>query len=100
MLRALLEKGHLTLSHAVKEMESPDPATAHDATVLAGQISKQIDRTQAIIDSDEVIIGMLQGVINHLQNDELRTEFRTLALRHIEDAQARLVRELGNSDQC
>jgi len=90
-----LEKGNTMHAMACSAMRDGDPQTSHDAGVLASRIEAEVKDIKALIDSDLQLVSLLDQVI--LSFDlTLSTSNRTLASRHIEDSQSRLIRELGD----
>lgn len=74
----------------------PNPVSAHYAGVEAEQLTREMNLRTLKISDNEFIIGNLQSTIETLSNVILASAQRTLALRHLEDAQSRLIRELGD----
>lgn len=72
------------------------PQDSHASEVRATQMDDEINLLGERIAADEVMIGQLAVMICNLSDPKLATTHRTLALRHLEDAQSRLLRELGS----
>ena len=68
----------------------------HDAVFNAGQLSAERVDLEYQISEDVVFIGEQQKFINFLTVTKYKSAHRTLALRHCEDAQSRILRELGD----
>ena len=90
-----LEKAQARHAMACQAMRDGEPQTCHDAGLLEARLRKEIEGIKQLIDSDLCLIGKLDEVIGGFI-PALSTSFRTLALRHVEDAQSRLLRELGD----
>lgn len=73
----------------------PNPVSVHYAGVEAEQLTREMNLIREQISDDEYWIGRLQNMIEVLGDAKLSTANRTLAMRHLEDAQSRLLRELG-----
>lgn len=77
-----------------------DPATssvhAHDANFHAERLAKELVDLEFQIHEDIKFVGEQQKFINFLITSKYKSAHRTLALRHVEDAQSRILRELGD----
>lgn len=68
----------------------------HDAEVNAGILSRELVDLEYQIHEDIKFVGEQQKFINFLTATKYKTANRMLALRHCEDAQSRILRELGD----
>lgn len=71
------------------------PRVCHDHEVAADVLGGQIATLKSHAEENERMIGNLQGLLMELAASGHQSAHRTLALRHLEDAQSRLMRELG-----
>lgn len=76
--------------------DDPNPGAAHNAGVRASAIEQDIQRIKQTIDSNLLSIDHMEFLLGQLSIPSISSADRTLALRHIEDAQSRLLRELGD----
>ena len=72
------------------------PADLHDATAITERLEKEIDQLAESIVAEEFLIIDIGHMIDRLEKTNFKTAHRTLALRHLEDAQSSLIRELGD----
>ena len=93
--KELLSRDLLTLRARARRPET-DPRTAHEAGVAADGVERELHQVTATIASDVELVGEIQQQINYLSESSFKSAHRTLALRHLEDAQSRLLRELGD----
>lgn len=84
------------LAAARNSMRHGSPSDAHDAGVRAKCYEEAIARLKQTIDSNLSAISTMEKTISSLSIPSISTAHRTLALRHVEDAQSRLIRELGD----
>lgn len=73
-----------------------DPGSAHNAGARARAIEADISRIRNLIDDDLLLIACIDACIDRLGNMTLTTSHRTLTTVLMEDAQSRLMRELGD----
>ena len=71
----------------------------HDAEFKVGQLTKELVDLEYQIHEDIKFIGEQQKFINFLTVTKYKSAHRTLALRHCEDAQSRILRELGDKPE-
>lgn len=71
----------------------------HDAEVDIGILSKEIEDLEYEIAEDVKFVGEMQRFVNFLSVTKYKSWHRTLALRHCEDAQSRILRELGDKPE-
>jgi hypothetical protein len=90
MLRTLLASKRVTAAAV-----DSDPRIAHDAGVSVIRMAGDEKALTEQILEDVTWIANLQGMINRMTVSKHGSAQRTLALRHLEDAQSRLLRELG-----
>lgn len=72
------------------------PITADNANDDAIRLQREIEKTKAAIAEDESIIEDLQTLITRLEKSLYKTRHRSLLITHLENAQDRLRRELGD----
>ena len=85
------------LSMAREDMRlDASPQDAHDASLRATALEKEIGRLNAMIADDHVILAQLEAAMLRLRNPEFATPHRMLVYRHLEDSESRILRELGN----
>lgn len=72
-----------------------EPRDTHAAQAHADVLGREIADLQHHIEGDLKLCDEIQQLINFLNASKAKTAHRTLALRHLEDAQSRLLRELG-----
>lgn len=71
----------------------------HDAEFNAGQLTRELVDLEYQIHEDIKFVGEQQKFINFLTTTKFKSAHRTLALRHCEDAQSRILRELGDKPE-
>lgn len=81
--------------HAVQPV-AMEPRVAHIETVSRDQLRLERDNMAEAILEDEEWISELQGLLNRITCSPHGSAHRQLAIRHLEDAQSRLLRELGD----
>ena len=91
-----LNQGESICLRALSRIQSDDPQTAHDALVIRKNIEREMEVLVAQSEEDIMIIEELDRCIEKLSNPKFESVHRVLALRHLEDAQSRLIRELGD----
>jgi hypothetical protein len=74
-----------------------DPRTAHEAGVSADQLDREIVELELAIAGNEKLISAIQQEINFLLASPYKSASRMIALRHLEDAQSRLIREISHA---
>lgn len=74
---------------------STDPRLSYEAGVTAAQLEREAKAMTEQRDGNNELICELQKLINYLESSPRKSSHRTLALRHLEDAQSRLMRENG-----
>ena len=91
---ATLEARHFYACAAMRD-GTDGPQECHQAKVYADEVAREIASLREMADADEILV---QGIQNLLDTITILppTAHRVLALRHIEDAQSRLMRELGD----
>lgn len=72
-----------------------EPRDAHCAGVNAGMLEREIEDLENQILADQRLCGEIQHAINFLTASKTKTRQRALALAELENAQSRLLRELG-----
>ena len=75
---------------------SDSPQDAHDAKRREREIMAEIAKLKATIESDTRIISILRDAMLALGDPDMATAHRMLVLRHLEDCESRLLRELGD----
>ncbi len=75
---------------------STDPRLAHEAGVSAERLEGEIQKLTQHRAGNLEMIGLIAELIRFLEASPHKSAHRTLALRHLEDAQSRLIRETGN----
>lgn len=75
---------------------SSDPRLAYEAGVRAAELTAQMDKLVQHRSGNHSVIRQLENIILYLEQSPHQSAHRTLVLRHIEDAQSRLLRENGN----
>ena len=90
---ATLEARHANAYACMRD--SMDPQDIHQAHLHAEGVVRDISSLLAMADADELLV---QGIQNLLDTMAILppTAHRVLAMRHVEDAQSRLLRELGD----
>lgn len=74
-----------------------DPHIAHDSGVSVIRMESEEREMVNYIAGAERYVAEIQGMMNRmLAGGVARTPHRTLVIRHLEDAQSRLLRELGD----
>lgn len=73
-----------------------DARLSHEAGVGAEQLEREITHLEQQLDGNVEMVGLLDELIHFLEGSPHKSTHRTLALRHLEDAQSRLLRENGN----
>lgn len=75
---------------------STDPRLAHEAGVAAERLGRDVEKLREYHAGNAALILRLQELIRYLENSPHKSVHRSLALRHLEDAQSRLMRENGD----
>lgn len=73
-----------------------DPRIAHDVSVEVLRMAREEKELMTQIQEDVEFMAGIQGLINRITVSPHGSANRTLAIRHLEDAQSRLQRELGD----
>lgn len=68
----------------------------HDAAVFVQTADAGVFSLMGAILESEEMAREIQGLLNRLHTAKHQSRHRSLALRHLEDAQSRLMRELGD----
>ena len=85
------------LAQAREDMRlDPSPQDAHDAAILAKEMEREIERIEAMLEDDHVILAQIDAALIRLRNLAHATANRTLAIRHLEDAESRIRRDMGH----
>lgn len=100
MQKGLLQR-HREATLAAREYRNrqdaaPNPHTAHDENIAAIMSEREAGDIAEAIEAVEAVRMHCGDLIRDLGKIRLRSPHITLALRHLEDAESRLIRELGS----
>ncbi len=90
---AVLEARHANACAAMRQIENA--RDCHLAGAHAKEVARDITRWREMADADELLVLGMQNLLDTMAILP-PTAHRVLAIRHIEDAQSRLMRELGD----
>ncbi len=93
---AALEKRHAVA--LVEAREAANPRDRHQAETAAHEVKREIAKFRNIACDDEILLLGLKNLVDTMAQLP-PTPHRMLALRHVEDAQSRLMRELGDQPE-
>ena len=84
-----------TILRAREKNPSTDPRIGFEAGESADRLAREIMAMNQQKAGNQGLIEQIQIQINYLEKSPHQSAHRTLALRHLEDAQSRLIRENG-----
>jgi len=88
-------RARLALARETMRMDA-SPQDAHDAGLEAEKLARSITSLEALIEGDELLLAHCEALLLRLRDPALVTAHRMLACRHVEDAESRILRELGD----
>lgn len=87
--------GRAAANHRMMAAECSDPQTRHEIEVSALAAEKEAAAISEAIEEVESLIFITRTLISSLRNSHYKASNINLALLHAEDAESRLIRELG-----
>jgi predicted RNase H-like nuclease (RuvC/YqgF family) len=97
LLREIALKAKSAGAQARKAQKTTtDPRTAHECSITAEELARDVSDLTKISGEDRDMIIQIEATAEFLRLSKFKSALRTLALRDLESASARLRRELGD----